>query len=128
MPKKYALYLALAAALVVMAGLTAFSQEDMTFVDNSDFNDPQRPSAIFEHDIHNENAGIEECNTCHHVYDDNGQLDESDSSEGSRCSECHELKDQGRQPGLAKAFHRNCKGCHEERKQGPVMCGECHVN
>ena len=42
MPKKYALYLALAAALVVMAGLTAFSQEDMTFVDNSDFNDPQR--------------------------------------------------------------------------------------
>jgi hypothetical protein len=26
-----------------------------------------------------------------------------------------------------KAFHLNCKGCHQERKKGPVMCGECHA-
>jgi hypothetical protein len=28
---------------------------------------------------------------------------------------------------LRKAFHLNCKGCHQTKKQGPVMCGECHV-
>jgi hypothetical protein len=28
---------------------------------------------------------------------------------------------------LRKAFHFNCKGCHQNKKQGPVMCGECHV-
>jgi hypothetical protein len=26
-----------------------------------------------------------------------------------------------------KAYHLNCKGCHQEQKKGPVMCGECHV-
>jgi hypothetical protein len=30
-------------------------------------------------------------------------------------------------PGLTKAFHTNCKGCHENKNKGPVMCGECHV-
>jgi hypothetical protein len=28
---------------------------------------------------------------------------------------------------LRKAFHLNCKGCHQTKKQGPVMCGECHA-
>jgi hypothetical protein len=28
---------------------------------------------------------------------------------------------------LRRAFHLNCKGCHQIKKQGPVMCGECHV-
>jgi hypothetical protein len=28
---------------------------------------------------------------------------------------------------LAKAFHLNCKGCHEQRGKGPIMCGQCHV-
>ena len=43
------------------------------------------------------------------------------------CSDCHELKDVGNQPGLEKAFHLNCKGCHLAKKQGPIMCGTCHV-
>jgi hypothetical protein len=25
-----------------------------------------------------------------------------------------------------KAFHMNCKGCHIDRKEGPITCGECH--
>lgn len=106
--------------------VTAYSQEDMTEVDNSDFSDSQRAPAVFQHDPHNEAADIEQCNECHHVYEGGKKL-EDESSEGERCSDCHTLEAQGNQPGLMKAFHMNCKGCHEKENKGPVMCGECHV-
>ena len=114
---------------VVMVSLfifaSAYSQEDMTVVDNSDFHNPQRVPSIFNHDEHNEAAGIEDCNVCHHVYED-GKKVEDESSEDQRCSECHGLKASDDMPGLRKAFHTNCKGCHLDRKEGPIMCGECH--
>jgi len=106
--------------------VTAWSQEDMKAVSPEAFTTPQRPAAVFPHDTHNEKARIENCHQCHHVYED-GKLVEDESSEDRRCSDCHGLEDAGRQPGLAKAFHLNCKGCHLEQKKGPVMCGECHV-
>ena len=116
-------------AIVVVSAflfVSAYSQEEMTFVDNSVFKNPQRTSSIFRHDEHNEKAGIEECNKCHHVYED-GKLLEDESSEDQRCSDCHELKSSGSTPALMKAFHMNCKGCHLNEKKGPVMCGECHL-
>ena len=102
-------------------------QDDMAFVDNDPFDNPRRPPAVFQHDEHNELAKIEECNVCHHVYDENGRLMEDESSEDQRCAECHELEASGRQPALMKAFHTNCKGCHKAQKNGPTMCGQCHV-
>jgi hypothetical protein len=116
-------------AMVVMGMLfivNAWSQEDMKAVASDAFNKPQRPAAVFPHDAHNERAKIENCNQCHHVYED-GKLVEDESSEDRRCSDCHGIEDAGRQPGLMKAFHLNCKGCHQDQKRGPVMCGECHV-
>ena len=107
--------------------VVANSQEDMLFIDNSAFDNPQRPPAVFKHDEHNEIAQIEDCNQCHHVYDDSGNLLQDESSEDQRCSDCHELQISGNKPALIKAFHRNCKGCHLERKKGPIMCGQCHV-
>lgn len=107
---------------------SADCQEDMIVVDNQQFPAPQRSSARFEHDLHNEAAELEECYLCHHIYDDEGNLMEDESSEDQRCADCHGLSDEGRQPGLRKAFHQNCKGCHLSRKKGPVMCGECHLN
>lgn len=104
----------------------AWSQDDMTVVDNSDFINPQRPPSIFEHDLHNENAMIDDCAVCHHVYED-GELVEDESSEDQRCSECHDLEASGDQPSLMQAFHANCKGCHEEAESGPILCGECHL-
>jgi hypothetical protein len=115
--------LALSAALLA----AAYSQEDMQTVDDQAFSSPQRPPSIFRHDEHNEKAKIEECNVCHHVYDDSGKRLEDESSEGQPCSECHGLNDNGSQPGLRKAFHRKCKSCHQKEQKGPILCGQCHV-
>jgi len=104
----------------------AFSQDEMQLVDNSDFENPQRPAALFAHDEHNEMAEIEDCAECHHLYED-GQLVEDESSEDQYCADCHGLKPDGSVPSLLQAFHANCKGCHLERDAGPIMCGECHV-
>ncbi len=105
----------------------AQSQEDMELVDNTVFENPQRPPALFNHESHNEAAGIEECSGCHHLYED-GKLMEDESSEDQQCAECHGFDDEGGQPGLTKAFHLNCKGCHLEQQAGPILCGECHKN
>jgi hypothetical protein len=104
---------------------SAYSQEDMVVVDNSVFDNARRTPALFEHDAHNEKAGLDECYECHHLYED-GKLVEEESSEDQACSDCHGIEAEGRRPGLMKAFHQNCKGCHQKEKSGPVMCGECH--
>jgi len=116
-------------AIVVVSAflfVSAYSQEEMTSVDSSVFTKPERTPSIFRHDEHNEKAGIEECNECHHVYED-GKMLEDESSEDQRCSDCHEFKSSGSTPALMKAYHVNCKGCHLKQKKGPTMCGECHL-
>ena len=116
----------IAPALIGMILLPAFSQEDMEVVDNEGFTKKQRPPVVFRHDEHNETAQIEDCSECHHVYE-NGQKLEDESSEDQSCSDCHDEKGAENNPGLKKAFHSNCKGCHLEQKKGPIMCGKCHV-
>jgi cytochrome c553 len=76
---------------IVLAITPAWSQEDMTVVDNTAFDNPQRTPSVFVHDEHNETAGIDDCAACHHVYAD-GQLVEDESSEDQSCSECHSLE------------------------------------
>ncbi|MGD9210770.1 MAG: cytochrome c3 family protein [Desulfobacteraceae bacterium] len=126
--QKTTIVIVAAITLVMLSLIGAYCQEDMVEIDNQQFPAPQRNSARFEHDTHNEVAELEECSICHHVYDDNGNLLEDESSEDQMCSDCHGLADEGRQPGLRKAFHQNCKGCHLAQKKGPIMCGECHLN
>jgi len=125
--KKSTVYLFALVLISMFLFVTAHSQEDMRFVDNSYFDNPQRAPSFFIHDDHNEAAGIDEegCNECHHVYEDGKKL-EDESSEDYTCSECHMKKSEGNKPTLIKAFHLNCKGCHQEKKKGPIMCGECH--
>ena len=125
--KKKFLFAFTVSLLFLAMMINAHSQEDMAYVDNDAFENPRRPPVVFRHDEHNELAEIEECSVCHHVYDEDGRLVEDESSEDQRCSDCHELEDSGKQPALMKAFHNNCKGCHQEKKNGPVMCGQCHV-
>lgn len=117
--------LMLAAGLFALAAVFAAAQDRMTEVDTGPFANPQRPASAFVHDEHNERAGIEECAECHHVYADGAKV-EGESSEDRRCAECHGPAAEGRKPSLTQAFHGNCKGCHLERRQGPIMCGQCH--
>jgi hypothetical protein len=112
--------------VLIFSWITAYSQDEMEVIDNYAFDNPQREVSVFIHDEHNENAGIDECNACHHVYDDDGTLLEDESSEDQSCSECHDLVKSGRKPPLMQAYHFNCKGCHQKEKKGPIMCGECH--
>jgi glycyl-tRNA synthetase (class II) len=123
--KKVAIFILTLVVVSAFLFVSAYSQEEMTFIDNSVFANPERSPSIFHHDEHNEKAEIEECNTCHHVYE-NGKLIEDESSEDQRCSDCHELKASDNKPALMKAYHTNCKECHMKEKKGPVMCGECH--
>lgn len=117
---------ALLVAGIVLALSAAWSQEDMTVVDNAVFENPRRPPAVFNHEEHNEQAFLFDCAACHHVYED-GELVEGASSEDQRCSDCHDLKGSQGRPSLIQAFHGQCKGCHLAEKKGPILCGECHV-
>jgi len=112
--------------ILMLAFVNAYSQEDMRIVDNSAFTKAERVPSVFRHDEHNETAQIEACDECHHVYE-NGTKLADESSEDQMCSDCHELESEDRKPSLIKAFHLNCKGCHKENKNGPIICGECHV-
>ena len=125
MGKKYGACCAIAMISLFLI-FPAIAQEDMTVVPEDGFEVQRRPPSVFRHEAHNETAQIEECNECHHVYE-NGQRIADESSEDQRCADCHSEKGSGNQPGLRRAFHLNCKGCHQAKKRGPVMCGECHV-
>ena len=124
--KKRLLLFLMVPAICIFLILPALSQEDMAVVKDDGFQKRQRPPAVFKHDYHNETAKIEECNECHHIYESGEKL-EDEFSEDQLCSDCHSENSLDNQPVLKKAFHLNCKGCHLEKKKGPIMCGECHV-
>lgn len=107
----------------------AFGQDDDLEADRMDtsaFETIRRPAALFDHDDHNEKAGLEDCAVCHHVWEE-GKIVEDESSEDMACSECHGLR-----PGpentmaLANAYHTQCRTCHSDVGKGPLLCGQCH--
>ena len=122
------------AALVAAGGLClglppAFSsQEDITQVRSEALKPHTRPAALSRHDEHNEKAGIDDCATCHHGKDKNGKRDMADMTAGTDCVECHAVSPAKGQTSLRRAFHLQCMGCHQERKQGPLYCTGCHTN
>jgi hypothetical protein len=105
----------------------AHGEEELERLDNYLFDSPRRPAAIFAHDDHNEMAELDDCAICHHVYDENGNKSDFDSSEDQSCGDCHAMEDDGTTPGLRKAYHQRCKGCHLTKQLGPVTCAQCHV-
>ncbi|MEW6671221.1 MAG: acidic tetraheme cytochrome c3 TmcA [Thermodesulfobacteriota bacterium] len=115
----------LTAMALFIAVFSASSQEDIKFVKDSAFTSRMRPPVPFTHDQHNENAQIEDCGVCHHVYQDGKRVD-GEASQGTMCSECHTLQKGDNPMSLTRVYHLQCKGCHIEKKAGPVLCSECH--
>ena len=117
--------LLLIALVALLAAVTAYSQEDVTHVRDPAFTTRMRPPVPFPHEPHNAQAELEECSICHHTYAD-GQKVADESSEGTPCSDCHLPADGDGWLDLISAYHRQCRGCHQARRAGPVMCAECH--
>jgi hypothetical protein len=104
----------------------AFSQEATMILDSPELGTHTRPLVSFPHENHA--SGID-CSRCHHDYD---IFKANKNADGRKCSECHTQKASSNNPvPLMKAFHLQCKGCHESMlKKGktgqPLMCGQCH--
>ena len=113
-------------AFVLTAGLT-WAEEECLELSSDIFTSPKRPPVCFNHDPHNETAGLEDdCAVCHHFYED-GKLMEGESSEDSTCAECHFDQDNPKLLNLTVKYHARCRGCHLTEKKGPITCGECHA-
>jgi hypothetical protein len=73
----------------------------------------------FTHKNHAEKLKLE-CKKCHHTGD------------YKACKECHKAKTEGKTLSSKDAYHKDCKGCHDEAKKaakpaGPTGCTQCHV-
>ena len=115
------------ALVITYAAPTVLAQDSMTHVPADAFGTLQRPQVPFEHDMHNEKAGLEDCVVCHHGMTEDGKQDLENSSEGDPCSSCHPVKPTDGKTPLMRAYHRQCITCHETQGKGPVACAECHV-
>jgi hypothetical protein len=109
--KKFLLLTLLVPALWVLLVLPALSQEDMEVVKEEGFQKRQRPPAVFKHDHHNEAAELEECNECHHLYE-NGKKLEDESSEDQLCSDCQK----------ERPDHVRCMPCQVMEKSRDLLC------
>lgn len=125
MKNRILIYTVVFSLFLLVETFAAFSQEDIETVNDSAFAKLTRPTVAFFHDAHNEMAAIEECNVCHHMFED-GKLSNDDGSIGMECSECHYKEAKSSIPDLIRAYHLQCSGCHLKQKNAPVMCGECH--
>ena len=111
--------------LVLLAVVPGRAQDEMRFVNDSAFTHRVRPPAVFDHDAHNDDAGIDDCGVCHHVYK-NGKRVVDETSEDEACSACHNPGGMAAAMPLRRAFHLRCISCHLKEKAGPVACGACH--
>lgn len=120
------LHFALCTLLILSVIPAAFSQEPVMTLNSPELGVHTRPLVSFPHENHA--SGID-CSRCHHDYD---IFKANKNAEGRKCSECHTQKASSNNPvPLMKAFHLQCKGCHETmQKKGktgqPLMCGQCH--
>ena len=112
---------------LVFLAISSWAQFNVTTVEDSAFSEKrQKPVVSFYHDEHNEAAGIYDCTTCHHLWEDGEKLPYDDSI-GMECSDCHLSDPKQTEMDLISAYHQQCRTCHLEEKAGPILCGECHT-
>jgi hypothetical protein len=85
---------------------------------------PSYGKVTFTHKKHAETVKID-CVKCHHTW-------KKGETTGKLCKDCHKAKLEGKAISAKDAYHKDCKGCHEEAKKankpaGPTGCTQCHV-
>ncbi len=85
---------------------------------------PSYGKVTFNHKKHAETLKID-CLKCHHTW-------KKGETSGKLCKDCHKAKAEGKTLSAKDAYHKDCKGCHEEAKKankpaGPIGCTQCHV-
>lgn len=72
-------------------------------------------------------ANKEQCELCHHVYDEQQKKLVYKKNEESSCRECHKAEQVDNTISLERAVHYKCFGCHLENEgTGPTTCAGCH--
>ena len=101
----------------LLAIVTVYSQEDMTHVDNERI---KAPSACRQYSTMNSTTRLPESKSAASAttFTKRAKSWKTNLSEDQRCSECHDFKASDNTPGLTKAYHTNCKGCHLQQKKG----------
>jgi hypothetical protein len=102
-------------SLLMVSG--AFAKEVVTY-------DVPYGKVTFTHKKHAENYKID-CLKCHHTW-------KKGETTGKLCKECHKGTTEGKKLMVKEAFHKSCKGCHDDLKKankptGPAGCTQCHV-
>jgi hypothetical protein len=105
----------------------ACAQEETMRMESEALGRHQRPLVVFPHETHSEKVA---CTRCHHDFDEFGS-NRGAEGEAQRCGGCHTATPAKNPIPLMKAFHLQCKGCHQkmvktDRFAPPRTCGGCH--
>ena len=119
MKTKAAVLLTVLAIVLVSAAFIVTAYGDVPAEMTIDGAMNKKPPVVFPHGEHAEDI---ECTVCHHKA--------SGKDDAKSCFECHGKDPNANDPSVSSSkvnpFHIRCKGCHEERGEGPTKCGECH--
>ena len=85
---------------------------------------PSYGKVTFTHKKHAETI-VKDCLKCHHTW-------KKGETTGKLCKDCHKAKAEGKAMSAKDAYHKDCKGCHDDAKKaskpsGPTGCTQCHV-
>jgi hypothetical protein len=103
-------------SILMVSGVFA-AKDEITF-------DASMGKVKFLHKKHAETLKID-CTKCHHTW-------KKGETSGKLCLECRKAKAEGKALSAKDAFHKDCKGCHDDAKKankptGPTGCTQCHV-
>lgn len=109
-----------------LAVIPAAAQDETMTLVSPELEHRSRPAVRFEHRKH---ADLIDCVRCHHDYDEYGV---NTGGDGQRCADCHQSRPGDNPVPLMRAFHLQCKNCHDKiaargERGGPLLCGQCHV-
>jgi hypothetical protein len=113
------------------AAVQARGTGDVLTLDNKAYKSDRKGPVTFTHRKHAMEYRVS-CWDCHHEYKD-GKNIWSPWGETKQCAQCHDpVKSQDKVMNLQKAYHVNCKTCHQnlaaqKKKTGPHRkCLGCH--